>query len=156
TTPDATVAAELDEAARLASARGAPQSAAELSELAGRLTLPADGEAIVQRKVQAAEHHFDAGDVGRASALLEEACLLAEPGTARARILLRAGSVSWMDMHRVQDLCEQALAEADDDAQLLPSIREHLAWVGIYRGDLAVASAQAAAAMDGIRHVTDP
>lgn len=78
--PDAKVAAELDEAARLASARGAPQSAAELSELAERLTPPVDGEAIVQRKVQAAEHHFDAGDVGRAWALLEEAIQRAGPG----------------------------------------------------------------------------
>ena len=153
--PDAKVAAELDEAARLASARGAPQSAAELSELAGRLTLPADGEAVVQRKVQAAGHHFDAGDVGRAWALLGEAIQLAEPGRARARILLRAGSVSWMDMHRVQSLCERALAEAGDDAELVTSIREHLAWVGIYRGDLALASAQAAAFMDSVRHVTD-
>jgi len=153
--PDATVAAELDEAARLASARGAPQSAAELSELAGRLTFPADGEAIVQRKVQAAEYHFDAGDARRAWALLDEAIRLAEPGRARARILFRSASLSWMDMHRVQGLCERALAEAGDDAELLTSVREHLAWVGIYRGDLAVASAQAAAATDSARRVTD-
>src|SRR5215831_5696741 len=105
--PDATVAAELDKAAQLASARGAPQSAAELSELAGRLTLPADGEAIVQRKVQAAEYHFDAGDARRAWALLDEAIRLAEPGRARARILFRSASLSWMDMHRVQGLCER-------------------------------------------------
>jgi DNA-binding CsgD family transcriptional regulator len=152
---DANVAAELDEAARLASARGAPQSAAELCELAGRLTLPADGDAMLQRKVQAAEHHFDAGDVGRAWALLEEAIQLAEPGQARARILFRAGSVSWMDMHRVQGLCERALAEAGDDEALLTSIREHLAWVGIYRGDLALASARAGASMESARQVTD-
>jgi DNA-binding CsgD family transcriptional regulator/acid stress-induced BolA-like protein IbaG/YrbA len=153
--PDATVASELDEAARLASTRGAPQSAAELSELAGRLTLPADGDAICQRKVQAAEHHFDAGDAGRAWALLEEAIQLAEPGQARARILFRSASVSWMDMHRVQGLCERALAEAGENAELLTSIREHLTWVGIYRGDLALASAQAGASMESARHVTD-
>jgi DNA-binding CsgD family transcriptional regulator len=153
--PDAKVAAELDEAARLASARGAPQSAAELSELAGGLTLPADGAAIVRRKVQAAEHHFDAGDAGRAWALLEEAIQLADPGQARARILFRAASLSWMNMDRVQGMCERALADAGDDAALLTSIREHLTWVGLYRGDLAVASAQAAASMDSARHVTD-
>jgi hypothetical protein len=128
--PNAKVAAELDEAARLASARGAPQSAAELSELAAKLTLPADGDAVLRRKVQSAEHHFNAGDNGRAWALLEEAIQLAEPGQARARILFRSAGVSWMDMHRVQGRCERALAEAGDDAELLTSLREHLAWVG--------------------------
>ena len=153
--PHARVAAELDEAARLASDRGAPQSAAELSELAGRLTPPAESEAVVQRKVRAAEHHFDAGDLGRAWALLQEAVQLAEPGRARAGVLFRFASLSWMDLHRVQGLCERALADAGDDVELLTSIREHLTWVSIYRGDLALASAQAAAAMDSARHVTD-
>jgi DNA-binding CsgD family transcriptional regulator len=60
-----------------------------------------------------------------------------------------------MDMHRVQGLCERALTEAGDNAELLASIREHLSWVGIYRGDMALASALAAAAMDSLRHVTD-
>ena len=58
-------------------------------------------------------------------------------------------------MHRVQGRYERALAEAGDDAELLTSIREHLAWVDIYRGDLALASARAGASMDSARHVTD-
>ena len=71
--PDAGVAAALDEAARLARARGAPGEAAELLEEARRLTPPdADADAL-RRAVDAAGHHFEAGDARRARALLDEA-----------------------------------------------------------------------------------
>jgi DNA-binding CsgD family transcriptional regulator len=152
---DTHVAQALDEAARHARARGAPDAAAELSELARRLTPPYESADILRRTVEAAEHHFDAGDATRATALLEEAVETAPPGDDRANILFHLASISWLDMRRVQGLAEDSLEEAGEDAELLTSIHEHLAWVGIYRGDLAFASAHARSAMQFAEKITD-
>ena len=57
----------LDTAADAAAARGAPAAAAELVELAIGL-----GGDQPERRIHAAEHHFNAGDAERARALLEE------------------------------------------------------------------------------------
>ncbi len=52
--PDAAIARELDAAAELAHARGAPEAAAELAELALELTPRAAGDRIIARRVVAA------------------------------------------------------------------------------------------------------
>jgi len=154
--PDPEIAAALDEAARHARARGAPDAAAELAELARRLTLVADVDALCGRTLLAAENHFDSGDVARSTALFEEAIASVRPGGDRARILFRLASHSWMDLRRVQTLCEQALREAPEDPALLAAIHEHLAWVGIYRGDLAGASEHAQESMERVQQSTQP
>jgi DNA-binding CsgD family transcriptional regulator len=59
-------------------------------------------------------------------------------------------------MGRVQGLLEQALQEAGDDAGLRTAILEHLAWVGIYRGDLAFAAEHASASRSWARRTADP
>jgi hypothetical protein len=59
-------------------------------------------------------------------------------------------------MPRVQGLSEQALQEAGDDAATRAAILEHLAWVGIYRGDLAFAAEQAGASQQWARRITHP
>ena len=141
---------------RHARARGAPDAAAELLELARTLTPPEDAAGLPRRSVAAAEYHFDAGDATRATALLEESITMARPGRDRARLLFRLASISWLDMHRVQGLSEQALREVGDDAETQAAIHEHLAWVGIYRGDLAYAAAHTSASMDWVRLVADP
>ena len=141
---------------RHARARGAPDAAAELLELARTLTPPEDDAGLPRRSVAAAEYHFDAGDATRATALLEESITMARPGRDRARLLFRLASISWLDMHRVQGLSEQALREVGDDAETQAAIHEHLAWVGIYRGDLAFAAAHASASMDWVRPIADP
>ena len=154
--PDANVAGALDRAARHARSRGAPDAAAELAELARKLTPPEDPRAILRRNVEAAEHHFDAGDAARATVLLEEAIPSATTDGDRAKILFRLASISWLDIPRVQGLAEQALAEAGDEPELVASGHEHLAWVGIYRGDLDFASAHARASVDVARNLDDP
>jgi DNA-binding CsgD family transcriptional regulator len=153
--PDPHVARALEEAGRHARGRGAPDAAAELSELARQLTPPGDGAGLLRRSVEAAEYHFDAGDATRATALLEQAIATARPGRDRARILLRLASISWMDMGRVQGLSERALEEAGDDATIRAAILEHLAWVGIYRGDLAFAAEHARASRQSARRIAD-
>ena len=154
--PHPDVAGALEEAGRHARARGAPDAAAELLELARRLTPPEDDAGLPRRNVAAAEYHFDAGDAARATALLEESIATARPGRDRARILFRLASISWLDMHRVQGLSEQALQEVGDDAETRAAIHEHLAWVGIYRGDLAFAVEHARASSQWARKTTDP
>jgi DNA-binding CsgD family transcriptional regulator/exonuclease VII small subunit len=154
--PDLRVARALEEAGRHAHGRGAPDAAAELLELARKLTPPGDSGGFLRRSVGAAEFHFDAGDATRATGLLEEAIATAHPGHDRAGILFRLASISWLDMGRVHGLSEQALQEAGDDAAIRAAILEHLAWVGIYRGDVAFAAEHAGASRDWARRIADP
>jgi DNA-binding CsgD family transcriptional regulator len=154
--PHARVARALEEAGRHARARGAPDAAAELLELARTLTPPEDDAALPRRSVAAAEYHFDAGDATHATALLEASIPMARPGRDRARTLFRLASISWLDMRRVQGLSERALREVEDDAETLAAIHEHLAWVGIYRGDLAFAAEHTSASMGWARRIADP
>jgi hypothetical protein len=111
---------------------------------------------VAQALEEAAGYHFDAGDATRATALLEAAIATARPGQDRARIRFRLASISWLDMTRVQGLSEQALEEAGDDAETRAAILEHLAWVGIYRGDLAFAAERATASLRWARRIADP
>ena len=122
---------------------------AELLELARKLTPPEDGAGLLGRTVQAAEYHFDVGDATRATALLEESIATAHPGRDRARILLNQASISWLDLPRFQGRCEQALQEAEEDAGIRTTAHEHLAWVGIYRGDPAFAAKHASVSSSG-------
>jgi hypothetical protein len=155
--PDVHVARALEEAGRHARRGGAPDAAAELLELARKLTPPEDGAGLQRRSVRAAEYHFDAGDATRATALLEETITTARPGRDRAPILFRLASISWwLDMRRVQGLSEEALQEAGNDAAIRAAILEHLAWVGIYRGDLAFAAKHARTSMDWAAQIADP
>lgn len=66
--PDEAVAHALDEAAALARRRGAPDTAGELEEQAARLTLDDDRPASRRRRIQAAEHFVQTGDLARACA----------------------------------------------------------------------------------------
>jgi DNA-binding CsgD family transcriptional regulator len=154
--PHVHVAGALEEAGRHARARGAPDAAAKLLELARRLTPPEDAAGLPRRSVAAAEYHFDAGDATHATALLEASIASARPGRDRARIRFRLASISWLDMRRVQGLSEQALQEVGDDAETRAAILEHLAWVGIYRGDLAFAAGHASASRQCARRIADP
>jgi DNA-binding CsgD family transcriptional regulator len=128
--PDAGVAAALDEAARRARARGAPDSAAELWEQARRLTPPEDGEQSVRRGIEATERYFEAGDAVRSRELLRTIVAAAPPGRQRALALARLG---WVTSHTDgfpsgAALFRQALAEPGDDLAVRIEIEEGLAW----------------------------
>lgn len=154
--PDREVARALDEAASHSRARGAPDSAAELAELATRLTPPEEVDAIRRRSIEAAEYHFDAGDATRAENLLDEAIATSPPGAERARTLYRRASISWMNLARVEPLLEQARVEAANEPELLAGIHQDLAWVGIYQGDLASASRHVDEAALHAERLVDP
>ena len=110
----------LDSAAESARMRGAPAAAAELIGLAIAL-----GGSTPQRLVQAAADHFNAGESGRARALLEQAVAQLEPGVARAEAMGWLGYVRLLDdsFPEAADLLDGALAEAaDDPAVLVPML----------------------------------
>jgi DNA-binding CsgD family transcriptional regulator len=148
--PDATVAAALDQAARRARARGAPGSAAELWEQARRLT-PADAGAEARRRgVEAAERRFDAGEVDRARALLEEVVAESPPGRERAQALTRLGWVCAhvQGFHAAQEVFGAALAEHADDIALRIEIEEGLAWCFHMTRGIAAAEIHARSALE--------
>ena len=93
TEPDAEVARALDEAATAARARGAPVAAAELGEIALRLTPPSDSESLLRRLCSAADHEFAAGATARARSLLEEALAAAPRGPEHARVALQLATL---------------------------------------------------------------
>ncbi|HEV2950951.1 MAG TPA: LuxR C-terminal-related transcriptional regulator, partial [Actinomycetota bacterium] len=95
------------------------------------------------------------GDAMRAFALLEGAIASEHPGPRRAAIVFQLAAISWLDLGRVEALCRQALEEASDDPRLSASILEHLAWVGIYRGDLGYAAEHAKAALERAEGMND-
>ena len=149
--PDAEVAAALDEAARLASARGAPDEAAELLEEAQRLT-PADSTSdALMRTVDAAGHHFEAGDAHRARALLDKAVAELPAGVERARALIALARVRSYDddIRAAVELLEAAVAESADAPRVRGRAHEILS--GIFfrlRERLTEAVAHAKAALE--------
>src|SRR6185312_15577238 len=128
--PDEAVAAALDAAARRAAARGAPDAAADLLEQARRLTPAGDGDARRRRGIEAAERHFEAGEVSHARSLLTEVVDESPHGEGRALALVRLG---WVCAHEEgfsagADIFFAALAEPADDVRLRIEILEGLGW----------------------------
>lgn len=125
--PDEDVAAALDNAARLASGRGALLAAAELFELAATLT-PSSSDRIRLRRVAAAEALFDSGDAHGAQRMVEEILRRSEPGPQRADTLRVLAFMSWNDVDRISSLLTEALAEVHDDLVLRSLILSEMAW----------------------------
>lgn len=149
--PDEAIAGELDAAAKLAGARGASDAAAELMELALRLTPAADGGRRVQRLVAASRLHFDAGDLVRAQSLLETAVDEAPSGTLRAEALEVLGQIHSRrsSFPRMAEFAAQALDAAGDDERLRAEIQLDLAFCRASMGDFPGAVPHATAAVEG-------
>jgi DNA-binding CsgD family transcriptional regulator len=127
--PNREVAAAVEEAAGNAHARGAAAAAAELAELAVRLTPRDDVEDARRRVLDCADRHCEAGDGRRAIALLDQARKTTAPGTARAAVLVHlAGAVAdFAGLREAVDLYREALSEAEGDAGLEAEIHLGLA-----------------------------
>ena len=156
--PDVAVAAALEEAALLASSRGAPQSAAELWEMARRATPPDRGEDLVRRTHQAGVAHYECGDTSLARSVLEQAVDLSMAGPARARVLLDLGmglaeTEGWRGAWAV---FEAARGEAGDDLALRALIEQNLGYAWLFRGDLAASERHARAALQLAEELQDP
>ena len=156
--PDVAVAAALEEAALLASSRGAPQSAAELWEMARRATPRDRGEDLVRRTHLAGVAHYECGDTSLARSVLEQAVDLSMAGPTRARVLLELGMAlaeteGWRGAWAV---FEAARGEAGDDRALRARVEQNLGYVWLFRGDLAAAERHARAALQLAEELQEP
>jgi DNA-binding CsgD family transcriptional regulator len=131
--PDAETAAELEDAAAAATARGAAILAAELGEHAVRIT-PADAHADrLRRSISTARAHLAAGEKARPRAIALELVDSAEPGPPRAQALALLAELEKLD--NATELLEEALREAEGDPLLEASLHRRLASTGrITRG----------------------
>ena len=117
--PDEGIATVLDQEAASALRRGATATAAELSELAVRMTPPGHPLAARRRVLELADRLSEVGYYERATALLEQALADAPPGDSRGRVLMRIAGIrdATIGPHDAQELYRQALAEVSGDPQ---------------------------------------
>jgi DNA-binding CsgD family transcriptional regulator len=148
--PDERVAAELAAASRQASARGAPDAAAELADLARQLTPADETETRIHRTIHAGQFAFEAGQLDKAAACLQEAVGATSAGPLRAEALLFLARVRYHshDARSALALAEQASDEVGDDEELKPQIQLELAAAAEAVGDRSRANAHAREAVD--------
>ncbi len=127
----------LDEAADIARSRGAPAAAAELLDLAIAL-----GGGTAERRILSAAHHFDAGEPGRARALLQDTIDRLEPGPRRAEAFSLLALVCSLNdsFDEAAHLLERGLADTHRDLALRVQILVSLSFalVNAGRADAAV------------------
>jgi DNA-binding CsgD family transcriptional regulator len=155
---DAEIAATLDAAAMHARARGAAQAAAELAERAVELT-PADAvESINRRRLIAAENCRYAGDMEKASVLLEEVARSARPGPIRADALTQLAGVRGLKegFPVAVSLLRDALAEPGLDPGQEVNILCELAWMAQLEGDNHTGARYADDALALAEELADP
>ena len=118
--PDDAAAKKIEEAAALASRRGAPESAAELYDAACRLTSDEKPEDLARRMLGGADALSLAGDLDGARSLATRALETGRAGSLRARALLLLGSLaSYTETIEARlGYQERALTEAGDDVAL--------------------------------------
>ena len=148
TSADGQIAAQLDEAATVASWRGAPEAAAELAELAAQLTPADDPDGRQGRMMNAARAHFDAGDLDRAGALADKVISASQSNLLRAQALQLAGRsrARHNNFTEAARLASAAL-ESAPDARLRAGIELDLVYCAVSLGDLALATSHARAAV---------
>ena len=148
--PNERVAAELAAATLRASARGAPEAAAQLADLAWQLTPADETEARIHRAIQAGRFAFEAGYLDKAAAFLEDAVAATPAGALRAQALLYLARVRYHsdDAASALALAEQASGEVGEDEELKPQIRLELAAAAEAVGDRARANTHAHEAVE--------
>lgn len=134
--PDEEIAIELESAAKLAAARGAPGPAAQLVEHAARLTPPRADDDRRRRLSDAAEHHIASGDPTRGRTILRQLVGELPAGPARADVLWRLADAGGIDFPESIRLGEQALVEAVDDPAVCARIHTALGVFTWISGDL--------------------
>jgi DNA-binding CsgD family transcriptional regulator len=156
--PDIAVADALERAALLAGSRGAPQSAAELWEMARRATPPDRGEDLRRRTHEAGLAHHESGDTSLARRVLEQAVELSGHGPARARVLRDVGRVVAYDegWRAALEYFTAALDEVGDDLALRAGVEQNLGYAWLFRGDLEASEEHARSALRLAEQLQDP
>jgi len=154
--PDATIATGLDEAAERAAARGASAAAAELSELAARLTPPEDAGSSRERRFRAVRSHRLSGDLERAVSILNELLAEVSAGPERADVLFALASTQRADPATPIRLCSEALADAEGDDARLARILACRSWNRLLQTDVDGALVDGRLAFEYAERVDDP
>ncbi len=136
--PDEAVAAQLEQAAEAAAARGGAEAAAELFELAATLTPPELSDNRARRRLESARHGSLIGDVNRARSILQDLVDSSPPGALRASALVLLAEVE-ADSELARELCERALQEVGTDSRVLADVHRELAEHLMILGDLRLA-----------------
>ena len=147
--PDPAVAGQLDLGAASAATRGAFEAAADLAELASRLTPPGAVADVSRRLLAAARYQFDAGDLDRADELAGQLLAAVPSGALHARALWLRSDVSARrsDFAEAGGLAATALDHAGDDRELRAAIELHLVYCTVSAGNLPGAEPYARAAV---------
>jgi DNA-binding CsgD family transcriptional regulator len=155
---DAAVAGALEEAALLAGSRGAPQSAAELWEMARRATPDDRGEELRRRTHEAGLAHYECGDTSLARNVLEQAVELSIHGPPRARVLLDLGLIVAAEegWRQAIDSFTAALNEVGDDVALRAGVEQGLGYAWLFRGDLEASERHARSALRLAEELQEP
>ncbi len=154
--PDRQIALALEGAADIASARGAPESAALLLEDAARLTPIDTVEARWSRTIAAAERHFTGGHAAHARELLETLLPELPKGPIRARALAQLAATRSDDGDVMESLMMDALVEAGDHHRLRAEIGWNLAGLSSNRGKFAAMLEYGRSAIESAESTGDP
>jgi DNA-binding CsgD family transcriptional regulator len=153
--PSNRVADALDDAARAAAARGAPEAAAELAELAVRLTPAKQRGRLLERRVEMAGYHLPAGELGAAASILGHVVGELPPGAMRADALLLLAS-SQQSFERCIGLAMGALADARGDDARVAKIECYIGELLLIQGASELALEHARAAVVSAEQAGDP
>jgi DNA-binding CsgD family transcriptional regulator len=147
-TPDADLAARLEDAATVALERGGSALAAELGEHAIRLTPPAAREVRTRRALATARAHQAAGEWTRAQTIAAGILAESDSGSRRADALVLLAELETGD--RAAELLEEALDEAGSRPALQSAINSRLAWITRFNSgtDHALAALETAERLD--------
>ena len=144
--PDTEIAATLEDAAALASSRGAPIAAAELGEHALRLTPLAAFDDRHRRAIAATRAHLAAGEGTRARTIAVDLLAWTRAGPSRAEALVLLAELESLD--RSIALLHEALREAAARPALQAVIHGRLARQGRFIEGLEWAEEHARASLE--------
>lgn len=155
--PDIAIAGALEAGAAVAARRGAPEAALRLHDRALRLT-PQDDPALNRRRLALAHALSDAGDLARASGLLEAVLAPgagAEPAIRCDAAILLA-TMRWFeaDAESARQLLRPMLDDLATEPVLLARVHSRLAWLA--DDDIAEAALHADAALERLDPDADP
>jgi DNA-binding CsgD family transcriptional regulator len=155
--PDEAVATALEQSARRAFARGAPDTAAGLMARAASLTPPDEGGLLARRRIQISEYRYHAEDMDGAHAELNALVAELPSGERRAEALLWLACVRKAQNGAAEatELARASLAEAQGDG-LRAAAERLLAQALVIVGAVRSAHRHAAAALVRARTTGDP
>jgi DNA-binding CsgD family transcriptional regulator len=155
--PDSAIAGAIEEAAKGAARRGAPDVAADLLENAARLTPGRAAAARRLRLLDAAELYCSGGDGAHAEDLLESLMPELPHGALRGRALCQ---LAWIrgacDKDAGAALVDEALSEAGDDDRLRLQIESFAAVASSNRGEFAAMLTHSSLALACAERTEDP